>query len=183
MVRRGDHQTQQEEGRQRNPVTEANTTAEALQSKPPRLGSTQWHEAGDARIRMSTGLLNPHRQSLPQPPGQSRCSPTGIKGHPQPGPSDKPPITRSEADLNVCMLLEKTQEAQEKLEVLDEADCTKSDAQEAWDWVFQSDGFFEEIDEDDDDNGDDSGSKSKSAGLITSIPRRPVDHRGGGRLG
>lgn len=95
----------------------------------------------------------------------------------------KPPITRSEADLNVCMLLEKTQEAQEKLEVLDEADCTKSDAREAWDWVFQSDGFFEEIDEDDDDNGDDSGSKSKRAGLITSIPRTPVDHRGGGRLG
>ncbi len=96
---------------------------------------------------------------------------------------DKPPLTRSLADLNVCMLLEKTQEALGKLKVLDEDDCSRSDAQEAWDWVFKSDGFFEEIDDDNDGNGGDSSGESKSAGLISSIPRRPVDPRGGGRFG
>jgi len=39
-------------------------------------------------------------------------------------------------------------EALEKLLVLHHSDCTRKQAREAWDWVFQSDGFFEAYDKD-----------------------------------
>ena len=39
-------------------------------------------------------------------------------------------------------------EALDKLLVLHRSDCTKKQAREAWDWVFQSDGFFEAYDKD-----------------------------------
>ena len=39
-------------------------------------------------------------------------------------------------------------EALDKLLVLHRSDCTKQQAREAWDWVFQSDGFFEAYDKD-----------------------------------
>ena len=54
---------------------------------------------------------------------------------------DKPQITRSMNDNNVCALLDKTSEALEKLKILDADDCRRSDARKAWDWVFKSEGM------------------------------------------
>ncbi len=96
---------------------------------------------------------------------------------------DEPEITRTSADINICNLLEKTQEALGKLEKLDDDDCSRSDAREVWDWVFKSDGFFDELDDEDGNDGDDSGGGTKSSGLVISTPRSAVDHRGGGRFG
>ena len=95
---------------------------------------------------------------------------------------DKPQITRSSNDNNVCALLDKTKEALEELEKLDTEDCRRSDARKAWDWVFKSDGFFEDLDDDEDDSNDPNGGKA-SFGLVSEIPKSPVDHRGGGRFG
>jgi hypothetical protein len=39
-------------------------------------------------------------------------------------------------------------EAVSQLYVLHQSDCTKAKARAAWDWVFQSDGFFEAYDKD-----------------------------------
>ena len=60
---------------------------------------------------------------------------------------DKPTITRTDADDNVVELLSKIDEALVKLEDLDhpESQNTKR-ARDAWDWIFQSDGFFLEYD-------------------------------------
>lgn len=59
---------------------------------------------------------------------------------------DMPAITRTQADRNVCDLLEKISEALRELEVLDDEDADLATARRAWDWVFKSDGFFEEYD-------------------------------------
>ena len=90
---------------------------------------------------------------------------------------DKPRITRTSSDENVCQLLDKIIEALEKLEKLDDDDCKRSDARKAWDWVFKSDGFFEDFD------GNDSKGTKGNAGLASATPRSPVDHQGGGRFG
>lgn len=60
---------------------------------------------------------------------------------------DKPAITRGEADENVTELLAKIDEALERLVSLDDTDNqTTKCARDAWDWVFQSDGYFLEYD-------------------------------------
>ena len=60
---------------------------------------------------------------------------------------DKPAITRTDADDNAVELLAKIEDALEKLEILDEPESqnTKS-ARDAWEWIFQSDGFFLDYD-------------------------------------
>jgi hypothetical protein len=60
---------------------------------------------------------------------------------------DQPPITRSSADRNVVNFLDAIREAIVRLEALDAPDHqdTKS-ARDAWDWLFQSDGYFLEYD-------------------------------------
>lgn len=57
-----------------------------------------------------------------------------------------PAITRTDTDRNVCDLLERVSEALRELEVLDDEDADVSTARRAWEWVFKSDGFFEEYD-------------------------------------
>lgn len=94
---------------------------------------------------------------------------------------DKPPITKTSNDNNVCELLDRIEDALDKLEVLDDQDCTKSDARSAWDWVLKSDGFFD--DNDGDDDKESKSYKKESAGLVSAVPKSPVDHRGGGRFG
>ena len=94
---------------------------------------------------------------------------------------DKPQITRTSNDSNVCELLDRIEEALDKLEILDDQDCTKSDARSAWDWVFKSDGFLNEYDGDEDKES--KSYKKEGAGLVSAVPKSPVDHRGGGRFG
>lgn len=60
---------------------------------------------------------------------------------------DRPPLTRGLADENMQSLLEKCGEALDKLSVLDSsANQNCKSAREAWDWIFQSDGFFADLD-------------------------------------
>jgi hypothetical protein len=61
-------------------------------------------------------------------------------------PKDK--LTKSTNDANMVELRTRVGEALDKLLVLHRSDCTKQQAREAWDWVFQSDGFFEAYDKD-----------------------------------
>lgn len=84
-----------------------------------------------------------------------------------------PPLTRTSSDANVENLLEKVTLALEKLEKLDDDDCDAKAAQMVWDWIFQSDGFLEDI--------TDEGRKSKS--FANRTPNQAVDHQGGGRFG
>jgi len=91
---------------------------------------------------------------------------------------DKPPITRTSNDDNVCRLLDKTIEALERLETLDDEECCLSDARKVWEWVFKSDGFFENLDE-----NRNSKSGIGGIGIANSTPTGPVDYRGGGRFG
>jgi hypothetical protein len=57
-------------------------------------------------------------------------------------------LTKTNEDANMKELREKVGEALDKLAVLDKADCTLEQARAAWDWVFQSNGFFEAYDKD-----------------------------------
>jgi hypothetical protein len=61
-------------------------------------------------------------------------------------PRDK--LTKSTSDANMVELRTRVGEVLDKLLVLHGSDCTKQQAREAWDWVFQSDGFFEAYDKD-----------------------------------
>ncbi len=61
---------------------------------------------------------------------------------------DKPMITRTTRDDNVVALQEKIQEALKEIRGLDDASRdSRKDARAVWDWVFKSDGFFAEYDE------------------------------------
>lgn len=61
-------------------------------------------------------------------------------------PRDK--LTKSTNDANMVELRTRIGEALDKLLVLHRSDCTKQQAREAWDWLFQSDGFVEAHDKD-----------------------------------
>lgn len=61
-------------------------------------------------------------------------------------PKDK--LTKSTSDANMVELRKRIGEALDKLLVLHGPDCTEKQAREAWDWVFQSDGYFEAYDKD-----------------------------------
>jgi hypothetical protein len=60
----------------------------------------------------------------------------------------KDKLTKTVNDANMVELRKRVGEALDKLLVLHQPGCTKSQAREAWDWVFQSDGFFEAYDKD-----------------------------------
>jgi hypothetical protein len=61
-------------------------------------------------------------------------------------PKDK--LTKSANDSNMIELRKRVREALDKLAVLHTGACTKAQAREAWDWLFQSDGYFEAFDKD-----------------------------------
>jgi hypothetical protein len=61
-------------------------------------------------------------------------------------PKDK--LTKTTNDSNMVELRKRVGEALILLYVLHKSDCTKPKARAAWDWVFQSDGFFEAYDKD-----------------------------------
>ncbi len=94
---------------------------------------------------------------------------------------DEPEITYTDEDENVCSLLEKVGLALDKLEGLDNEDCTLAEARSAWDWVFKSDGFFADFDK----KLKAAAAKASSVNFnfAESTPSRPVDHQGGGTFG
>ena len=61
-------------------------------------------------------------------------------------PKDK--LTKTANDANMVELRKRVGEALDKLAVLHRPDCNRPQAREAWDWAFQSDGFFEAYDKD-----------------------------------
>ena len=61
-------------------------------------------------------------------------------------PKDK--LTKTTSDANMVEFRTHVSEALNKLAVLHKSDCTQEQARAAWDWVFQSDGFFEAYDKD-----------------------------------
>lgn len=75
-------------------------------------------------------------------------------------------------------LRERIDEALSKLSVLHDEDCTKGDARKAWDWVFKSDGFFDNFDSDSEDDD-----PSPDSGIAKSTPTKAVEPRGADRFG
>ena len=56
----------------------------------------------------------------------------------------KAKLTKTGSDQNVINLRDRVAEALNTLSVLFESDCDEVKARRAWDWVFQSDGFLKE---------------------------------------
>lgn len=56
-------------------------------------------------------------------------------------------LTKSSRDTNMVELQIHINEALIQLAVLHSPNCTKKAARQAWDWVFQSEGFFQQYDE------------------------------------
>ncbi len=73
-------------------------------------------------------------------------------------------LTKGVDDANMLQLRLHVGEALDHLAVTDSPLCTKKSAREAWDWVFQSDGFFDDF-----DSGDDSSS------IASSAPNKPFE--------
>jgi len=61
-------------------------------------------------------------------------------------PRDK--LTKTASDSNMVALRTHVGEAIQKLSILHNSNCTQKQAREAWDWVFQSDGYFDAFDKD-----------------------------------
>lgn len=59
----------------------------------------------------------------------------------------KAKLTKTSADQNVVNLRDRVGEALTELTVLFDPDCDETKARRAWDWVFQSDGFFKELED------------------------------------
>lgn len=64
-----------------------------------------------------------------------------VENRAQEYPRDK--LTKSNQDSNMVELRTHVGEAIEKLGVLFSNNCTSSQAKDAWEWVFQSDGYFD----------------------------------------
>lgn len=56
----------------------------------------------------------------------------------------KAKLTKTSSDQNVVNLRDRVGEALDSLAVLFQSDCDEVKARRAWDWVFQSDGFLKE---------------------------------------
>lgn len=56
-------------------------------------------------------------------------------------------LTKTTSDQNVVNLRDRLGEALTELSVLCSTDCDETKARRAWDWVFQSDGFLKELEE------------------------------------
>ena len=103
---------------------------------------------------------------------------------------DRPLLTRTNADDNVIELREKIGDALEELRVMDDDDNnTRPNARKAWDWIFRSDGFFKEFDDEDDKKSKEESLRKKaellasgtactsSAGVIGSVGTANLPHR------
>lgn len=59
----------------------------------------------------------------------------------------KAKLTKTSADQNVLNLRDRIDEALNELSVLFGSECDETTARKAWEWVFQSDGFFKELED------------------------------------
>lgn len=84
-----------------------------------------------------------------------------VENRAQTGARDK--LTKGTADANMVELRKRVGEAVDKLMVLESSSCTKKAAREAWDWVFQTEGFFEAYDANDE-------AESEKRGIAESAP-------------
>lgn len=93
-------------------------------------------------------------------------------------------LTKTLEDASMREFKQRVGEALDELDVLHDSDCTKKAARKAWDWVFKTNGFFDEFDGDDGDDDDGGGGgKAFAVNIATSEPDKPVDLEGGGRFG
>lgn len=77
---------------------------------------------------------------------------------------DRPKLTRTKADQNVKELKTRIREALDKLDTLDLPDNNNQDAaRKVWDWIFQTDGFFDAVD----------GVEAKTTSFATSLATIP----------
>lgn len=91
---------------------------------------------------------------------------------------DKPMITRTTYDRNVTDLFNETEKGLKELEILDFDTCTRKEARKAWDYIFKSDGFFKNWD---DEHGDEEEKNAKH-GIAGGTPRRAFNrHPDGGQ--
>lgn len=56
-------------------------------------------------------------------------------------------LTKSEEDANMVELHQHVEEALNQLKILWDDKCTLSQARAAWDWIFQTNGFFHDFDQ------------------------------------
>lgn len=70
----------------------------------------------------------------------------GLHRIPDTPPRDK--LTKSSSDPNMIELRDHIAEALTKLQNVHRPDCNQKEAREVWDWVFQSEGYFEGYDKD-----------------------------------
>lgn len=83
-------------------------------------------------------------------------------------PQDR--LTKSDSDSNMVELRKRVTEALEKLAITWSPNADKKTNREAWDWVFQTEGFFEAFDAKDDDE-DDEG--DRGGGIAPVSPTAP----------
>ncbi len=81
------------------------------------------------------------------------------------GEQDK--LTRTDQDKSMVELRTRAGEAIQKLKIIEDANCTKKAARDAWEWVFQTEGFFKSFDDKEDDEG---GQKNSVAPVTPSGP-------------
>jgi hypothetical protein len=83
-------------------------------------------------------------------------------------PQDR--LTKSDSDSNMVELRKRVTEALEKLAITWSPNADKKTTREAWDWVFQTEGFFEAFDAKDDEE-DDEG--DRGGGIAPVTPTAP----------
>jgi len=71
-----------------------------------------------------------------------------VSNRAQQAPQDA--LTKSATDPSMLGLRLRVGEALDRLAITEDPQCTKKGAREAWDWIFQTDGFFVDFDSDDD---------------------------------
>jgi hypothetical protein len=104
---------------------------------------------------------------------------------------DKPMLTRSANDQNVIDLETHLGEALDQLLTLDGSDASNADsARPVWDWVFKSDGFFADFDEQRKEENEEkksallekaalvgAGAKTSPAGILGAVGVANMPHR------
>jgi len=104
---------------------------------------------------------------------------------------DQPELTRTTADQNVIDLHDQIRHALDQLKTLDSPSANNTEsARPAWDWIFQSDGFFAEFDAERDEEIKEkkqallekaalvgAGARTSPAGVLGTVGVQNLPHR------